>query len=82
LGEHKEKIDAATIADIEKAIEEAKTVDSTTSLEDVKAKSAALSAASMKIGEAMYKKTGSEGAAQPKADEEPNATEAEYTEKK
>jgi len=80
LGEHKEKLDASTISEIEKSIEEAKAIDSTSSLDDVKAKSSALSAASMKIGEAMYKKTGSEANSDtPKTDS--NETEAEYTEK-
>jgi molecular chaperone DnaK len=85
LGEHKEKLDEATIAEIEKSIEEAKSVDSTSSLDDVKAKASALSAASMKIGEAMYKKTGAEGGAaggEGAAKSESNETEAEYTEKK
>jgi molecular chaperone DnaK len=81
LSEHKEKLDANTISEIEKALEDAKAIDSNSSLEDVQAKSSALSTASMKIGEAMYKKTGSEGAAEsPKA--ESNEAEAEYTEKK
>lgn len=84
LGEHKEKLDEATIAEIEKSIEEAKTIDSTSSLEDVKAKASALSSASMKIGEAMYKKTGGDAAASEDgaAKSESNETEAEYTEKK
>lgn len=83
LNEHKEKLDANTVSEIEKSLEEAKAIDSNSSLEDVQAKSTALSTASMKIGEAMYKKTGSEGAAadSPKA-EGSTESEAEYTEKK
>merc|ERR1711976_113953 len=84
LSEHSDKVDADTKAEIEKALEEAKALDSTSGLEVIKEKSAALSAASMKIGEAMYKKGGdgeasAEGEA-PKDDKD--ATEAEYTEKK
>jgi len=84
LSEHADKVDADTKAEIEKALEEARALDSTSDLEVIKEKSAALSAASMKIGEAMYKKGGdgetpAEGEA-PKDDKD--ATEAEYTEKK
>lgn len=83
LSEHKEKLDEATISEIEKALAEAKTVDSTTDLDVVKAKASALSSASLKIGEAMYKKTGSEANADaPKADASNNEQDAEYTEKK
>lgn len=85
FGEHKDKLDAETIETIEKALQEAKTIDSTSSLEDIKAKSSALSSASMKIGEAMYKKTGSEAGAADASAEQPadsNETEAEYKEKK
>ncbi len=56
LTEHKEKLDEATIAEIEKAISEAKTLESSTDVEAIKSKSQALSNASMKIGQAMYGK--------------------------
>jgi molecular chaperone DnaK len=76
LDDHKEKIDDATKADIEKALEEARAIDQNSSLEVIKEKSEALSAASMKIGEAMYKKD--EGAEKKEGDE---VEEAEFTEK-
>merc|ERR1712137_153119 len=82
LDEHGEKIDDATKDDIKKAIEEARAIDGSSSLEEVKAKSEALSAASMKIGEAVYKKTGSEGGEGSEGAKEENAEEAEFTEKK
>jgi molecular chaperone DnaK len=81
LDEHKEKVDETTKAEIEKALEEARAVDQSTPLDTIKEKSAALSAASMKIGEAMYKKD--EGAAEGESKEgEEEVSEAEFTEKK
>jgi molecular chaperone DnaK len=77
--EHKEKLDDATKADIEKALEEARAIDQNAPLDDIKAKSEALSAASMKIGEAMYKKGEGEDAGEKK---EEDVSEAEFTEKK
>lgn len=82
LTDHKEKLDEATISEIEKSLEEAKAIDSTSDLETIKAKSSALSAASMKIGEAMYKKTGGSNPEEGQKTENSNETEAEYTEKK
>lgn len=82
LSDHKDKLDATTVSEIEKSLEEAKAIDSTSSLEDIKAKSSALSTASMKIGEAMYKKTGATPEEGQKAEGSSNETEAEYTEKK
>lgn len=79
LDDHKEKIDDATKADIEKALEEARAVDQNTPLETIKEKSEALSAASMKIGEAMYKKTEGEGTEKKEGEEE--VSEAEFKEK-
>ena len=83
LSEHGEKLDADTKAEIQKAVDEARAIDGGSSLEEVKEKSAALSAASMKIGEAMYKKGGSdnEEGGNGEAKEE-NTSEAEYSEKK
>jgi molecular chaperone DnaK len=78
LDEHKEKLDDAVKADIEKALEEARAVDQSTPLADITQKSEALSAASMKIGESMYKKDGAEE----KKEGEEEVSEAEYTEKK
>jgi molecular chaperone DnaK len=79
LDEHKEKIDETTKAEIEKALEEARAVDNNTPLETIKERSAALSAASMKIGEAMYKKGEAEGSEKKEGDED--VSEAEFKEK-
>jgi molecular chaperone DnaK len=60
LDEHADKLDDATKAEIKTAIDEAKALDSSTEVDVVKAKAAALSAATMKIGQVMYgKKDGS-----------------------
>jgi molecular chaperone DnaK len=77
LDEHKEKVDETTKAEIEKALEEARAVEQSTPLDVIKERSAALSAASMKIGEAMYKKE--EGAEKKEGEED--VAEAEFTEK-
>lgn len=79
LDEHKEKLDDAVKGEVEKALEDARTVDQSTPLEQIKQKSEALSAASMKIGESMYKKGGADAK---KEGEEEDASEAEFTEKK
>jgi molecular chaperone DnaK len=77
LDEHKDKLDDAVKAEIEKALEEARAVDQNTPLDDIKQKTEALNAASMKIGESMYKKDGEE-----KKEGEEEVSEAEFTEKK
>lgn len=80
LAEHGDKLDDEAKAEIQKAIDDASNVAADASVEELKEKSAALSAASMKIGQAMYK--GSEGAAAAEGDEKKEeATEAEYKEK-
>ena len=79
LEEHKDKVDDTTKAEIEKALEEARAVDQNTELATIKEKSEALSAASMKIGEAMYKKGEAEGAEKKEGEE--NVEEAEFQEK-
>merc|ERR1711967_105633 len=85
LSEHGDKLDDATKAEINTALEEAKAVPSdSTDLETLKAKSDALSSASMKIGQAMYgKKDGAEGAeGESGAEGETKAEDAEFKEKK
>lgn len=80
LAEHGDKLDAATKEELEKALAEAKKLagDSDAKLETVKAATAALSSASMKIGQAMYKKTdGGDSSSKPEGD----AKEAEYESK-
>merc|ERR1712023_183464 len=81
---HAEKLDDATKEEINKAVEEAKALPTEgASLEDIKAKSEALSTASMKIGQAMYGEGGEnagEGAGESSGDA-PQADEAEFKEK-
>jgi len=84
LSEHGEKLDAAVKTEVQTALDEAKALGSDASLETVKSKVSALSSASMKIGQAMYKGS---GGATPPADgdansKDPNAQEAEFTEEK
>lgn len=86
LSEHGDKVDDSVKEAVNKALEEAKTVDSSTDLDVVKEKSSALTQAAMKMSEAMYKKGGASDAAgqDPNASEPPkdNAEEAEFKEKK
>merc|ERR1711862_662237 len=60
LTENKDKVENDVQAEVEKAIEEAKAVKESDDLDDLKAKSEALSKAAMKIGQAMYGKQGEE----------------------
>jgi molecular chaperone DnaK len=61
MTEHGDKLDEATKAEFQKAIDEAKAVDANADLETLKAKISALSTASMNVGKAMYgKKDGQE----------------------
>ena len=90
LKEHSDKLDEATRTEVEGVLADARTFAGTDSAdgEALKAKAAALSAASMKIGQAIYSKKGAEGAADEGAAaagqegkaEEPK--EAEFKEKK
>lgn len=81
LSEHADKLDDATKEEINKAVEEAKALPTEgASLEDVKAKSEALSTASMKIGQAMYGK-GGEGGEGDNSDDTPKADEVEFKDK-
>lgn len=80
LEEHGSKVDDETKKTIETALEEARAVDtSSADLDTIKEKTSALSAASMKIGEAMYKQ-GSDGQSSESTGNE-DAAEAEYKEK-
>lgn len=86
MTEHGDKVDDSIKEEVNKAIEEAKTVDSSTDLDVVKEKSSALTQAAMKMSEAMYKKGGAGDAAagqDPNSSEPPkDAEEAEFKEKK
>lgn len=77
LEEHKDKLDEATIEEVEKALKEANELSEDAGPEEIKDKVSALSAVSMKIGQAMYK--GGEAGA-PEEGGEPEAKEAEYEE--
>lgn len=77
LDEHKDKLDDATTEEVEKALKEARELPEDASSEELKDKVSALSAVSMKIGQAMYK--GGEAGA-PEEGGEPEAKEAEYEE--
>ena len=54
LKEHVDKIDDLTKKEVEKAIEEARLVKDSDNLEELKAKTAALSESSMKMGQVIY----------------------------
>ena len=82
LTEHKDKLDEATIAEIKKSIDEAKEVETSTDVEAIKSKSSALSSASMKIGQAMYKKDGSSSDSSKQSDPAAEPKDAQYEEKK
>lgn len=83
LTEHGEKLDAATKEEVQRALDEARAVASDADLEVVKAKSSALSNASMKIGQTIYanKPSGSSSEASSADASSSGATEAEYEEK-
>merc|ERR1712222_145341 len=57
FNENKEKLDDETKAEIEKALSEAREVKEDDDVETIKAKAEALSQASLKIGQAVYKDT-------------------------
>jgi molecular chaperone DnaK len=79
LTEHGDKLDDATKAEIQKAIDDAKKFESNTDVEAIKAQSQALSNASMKIGQAMYKKDGA--TSETPSNPEPETENAQYEEK-
>lgn len=78
LSEHGDKLDDATKSEIQTAIDDAKSVESSSDVDAIKAKSSALSNAAMKIGQAMYGKKSDESEAAPPSD---NAADATYEEK-
>lgn len=85
LSEFSEKLDDATKEEVNKALEEAKALTEDASKDEVKEKSKALSAAAMKIGQAVYSKGGDGGAAPAEGEEtkaDPEAQEAEFSEEK
>merc|ERR1712012_545056 len=83
LDEHGDKLDADVKAEIEKAIADAKEVKDEDDLETIKAKVEALTAASLKIGQAIYgQQQGGEGAPEgEEKKEDDNTVDAEFKEK-
>merc|ERR1712012_598828 len=85
LDEHGDKLDAEVKAEIEKAIADAKEVKDDDNLETVKAKVEALTAASLKIGQAIYGQEQQQGkddaAAGEEKKEDDNTVDAEFKEK-
>jgi len=89
LNENKEKLDEETVAEVEKALTEAKEVNEDADVETIKAKAEALSQASLKIGQAIYKDSqanagDSEASGEESGDgkKDENTTEADFEEKK
>ena len=82
LAEHGDKLDDKTKEEVQKAIDDAKTLPSDASVDVVKAKVTELSSASMKIGQAMYSKKGSDsdsGDAGAAANSSNNSTDGTHT---
>lgn len=79
LTDNGDKLDDETKAEVNKAIEEAKLVKDSDDLDDIKAKSEALSKAAMKIGQAMYGKQGEDVTGEEKKDDD--TVDAEFKEK-
>jgi molecular chaperone DnaK len=83
LKEHAEKLGEDVKKEVEKAIEDAKSVKDSDNLDELKAKSEALTQASMKMGQAIYgqqqQAAGDAGAEEKKDD---NTVDADFEEKK
>merc|ERR1712238_485509 len=80
LDEHAEKIDDEVRAEVEKALGEAKDLEGGEDLETLKAKSEALSKASLKIGQSVYGQKSGEGDGEEKKEDD-NTVDADFTEK-
>ena len=83
LKEHSDKLDDATKAEVEKAIEEARLVKDSDDLEVLKARTSALSESSMKMGQAIYgrQQQQQEGGSADEAKDD-KTVDADYEEKK
>merc|ERR1712154_200496 len=82
LNEHKDKLDDEAKKEVEKAIEEAKSVKESDDLDELKAKTEALSQASMKMGQAIYGQQRSGDASEGEDKKDETAVDAEFEEKK
>lgn len=85
LTDHKAKLDAATVTEVEKAITDAREAMGKDDLEDLKTKVQTLQTAAMNIGKAVYKNAGSSsssgGSGDANANNDNKAKDAEFTEK-
>ena len=82
LNEHKDKLDDEAKKEVEKAIEEAKSVKESDNLDELKAKTEALSQASMKMGQAIYGQQSSGDASEGEDKKDETTVDAEFEEKK
>ncbi|KAL3785445.1 hypothetical protein ACHAW5_010925 [Stephanodiscus triporus] len=82
LKEHSDKLDDATKKEVEKAIEEARMVKDSDDLDDLKAKTAALSESSMKIGQAIYGRQQQQEEGSTDEAKDDKTVDADYEEKK
>ena len=85
LNEHKDKLDDETKKEVEKAIEEAKSVKESDNLDELKSKTEALSQASMKMGQSIYGQQGGGDAgegAEGGEKKDDSTVDAEFEEKK
>ena len=86
LGEHGDKLEAEVKDEVQKAIDEAKSVKDSDDLDDIKAKISALQQSSLKIGQAVYGQqgggdaAGAEGGGEEKKDDD-DTVDAEFKEK-
>jgi len=85
LSEHKDKLSADQVANVETAIKECEEALSGTNVDELKAKADALEQAAMKIGEAVYKNSGSSSSQSSSsggnAKEDDKTSDAEYESK-
>jgi len=82
LNEHKDKLDDEAKKEVEKAIEEAKSVKDSDNLDELKSKTEALSQASMKMGQAIYGQQSSGDASEGEEKKDETTVDAEFEEKK
>jgi len=84
LSEHKDKLSAEQVTSVESAIKDCEEALAGTNAEDLKAKADALEQAAMKIGEAVYKNSGSsssQGSSSSAGKEDDKTSDAEYESK-
>merc|ERR1712003_293789 len=85
LKENEDKLDDETKKEVQKALEDAKAVKDGDDLDELKARTEALSKASMKVGQAIYgqqQKQGGDGEADAEEKKDDNTVDADFEEKK